>query len=187
MTRKTSLCLFLLLTVMSSCGKIELPEPSTSTPGDKHPDQPGSATEETITVSQLLELDKKQNYEVSIKGYIVGYVDGTTLKQARFQCPGNRANTNLLLADKPDEQETSRCAAVFLETGENGFRAALNLYDHPDFLHKQIFIHGFSQAYFGQTGIRKILDFHWSSESEYPEETRKPGLSDKTELIPEGR
>lgn len=187
MTRRTSICLFLLLTFICSCGKIELPDPSSSTPDDKHPDHPESTTEETITVSQLLELDKEQNHEVHVKGYIVGYVDGTTLKQARFLCPENRANTNLLLADKPDEQETSRCTAVFLETGDNEFRTALNLYDHPDFFHRQIIIHGLSQAYFGQTGIRKMLDYHWPFESDSPEEIRKPDLSDKTEYIPEGR
>ena len=187
MIRKTSIYLFLLLAFVCSCGKIELPDPSSSAPDDKHPDNPGSTTEETITVQQLLELDKEQSDEVHVKGYIVGYVDGTTLKQARFACPESRANTNLLLADKPDEKETSRCAAVFLETGDNGFRAALNLYDHPDFFHRQIVIHGLSQAYFGQTGIRKMLDFHWPSENESPEEIRKPVLSDETIYVPEGR
>ena len=91
---------------------------------------------------------------VCVAGYVVGYCSGTTLSSAVFGIPEETPNTNMLLADTPDETRTDHLLPVLLSTGTKGFRGEWNLYDNPDVLGAFVGVGGFLTSYFRTTGIK---------------------------------
>jgi hypothetical protein len=115
-----------------------------------------------VSVGDALRFTGEQ--EAIVSGYIVGYVAGTSISKAVFGLPTSGSNTNMLLADTPDETDVTRCMAVRLPTGGAlAIRESLNLYDHPEYLHRKIFIDGFLKTYFKKMGIYNIYDY-WMEE-----------------------
>lgn len=160
--------LCLLLSGLSACGKIELPETdsgqNTKPPqgGDQSGDHNGGGdnnqgTEtqgDTMSVAAMLSRASVDDW-VRVKGYIVGYVAGTTLSKARFECPPSAPNTNMLIADTPAETDVARCIPILLDA-KDGSREELNLYDNPELLGCAIVIEGAVATYFGTKGIKKM-------------------------------
>lgn len=160
--------LCLLLSGLSACGKIELPETdsgqNTKPPqgGDQSGDDNGGGDNNQGTETQgdtmsvaALQSQASVNDFVRVKGYIVGYVAGTTLSKARFECPLAAPNTNMLIADTPAETDVARCIPILLDA-KDGSREELNLYDHPELLGRAIVIEGTVATYFGTKGIKKM-------------------------------
>lgn len=95
-------------------------------------------------------------------GYIVGYIDGTSISAARFDAEPsanteNPVKTNLLLADNANETDIAKCIPVNLPTGS--IREGLNLQDNPSNLGKQVIICGHVLKYFGVSGIKNVNSF----------------------------
>jgi len=89
-----------------------------------------------------------------VKGYIVGNVDKTGMSistEATFASPF-LIQTNLLMADDPDEKDYTRCIPVQLPTG--ALRTALNLVSNPLNLRKELLIYGDVTTYFGVKGVK---------------------------------
>ena len=152
--------LFLLLIVLSnSCGKIELPQQNEKPNDEDKPTPTPPLTEDTLSVADVLSYPLEEF--VTIKGYMVGYVAGTSLKAgAKFDIPKESQNTNFLLADHPNEDKPTNCIAVKLEkSGKYPFRNELNLYDNPEFLKQKIAIDGWTDKYFGKNGITRIFSY----------------------------
>lgn len=149
--------LFCTLTILVACDKLELP---TDKEEDKEENPDGPVTPptegDTISVAEAMTMDTEDF--VLIKGYMVGYVKGTSIKTgANFGLP-DYENTNFLLADHPDEVDPGKCIAVKLEkTGKFACRSELNLLDHPEFLRKEIIMEGLISMYFGKPGITRIF------------------------------
>ncbi len=182
--------LCLLLSGLSACGKIELPETdsgqNTKPPqgGDQSGDQSGGdnnqGTEtqgDTMSVAAMLSRASVDDW-VRVKGYIVGYVAGTTLSKARFECPPSAPNTNMLIADTPAETDVARCIPILLDA-KDGSREELNLYDNPELLGCAIVIEGAVATYFGTKGIKKMEYYSLLDGNDTPDTPDNPDNPDK--------
>lgn len=181
--------LCLLLSGLSACGKIELPETdsgqNTKPPqgGDQSGDQSGGdngqGTEtqgDTMSVAAMLNRASVDDW-VRVKGYIVGYVAGTTLSKARFECPPSAPNTNMLIADTPAETDVARCIPILLDA-KDGSREELNLYDNPELLGCAIVIEGAVATYFGTKGIKKMEYYSLLDGNDTPDNPDNPDKPD---------
>lgn len=92
-----------------------------------------------------------------VKGYVVGWVDGMTLSSGATFNGEATSNTNLLIADTPDETELSKCMPVQLPSGS--VRNALNLKDNPTLYKKQVFLNGSLERYFGTAGLKSVKEY----------------------------
>ena len=183
--------LCLLLSGLSACGKIELPETdsgqNTKPPqgGDQSGDDNGGGdnnqgTEtqgDTMSVAAMLSRASVDDW-VRVKGYIVGYVAGTTLSKARFECPPSAPNTNMLIADTPAETDVARCIPILLDA-KDGSREELNLYDNPELLGCAIVIEGAVATYFGTKGIKKMEYYSRLDGNDTPDNPDNPDNPDK--------
>lgn len=183
--------LCLLLSGLSACGKIELPETdsgqNTKPPqgGDQSSDDNGGGdnnqgTEtqgDTMSVAAMLSRASVDDW-VRVKGYIVGYVAGTTLSKARFECPPSAPNTNMLIADTPAETDVARCIPILLDA-KDGSREELNLYDNPELLGCAIVIEGAVATYFGTKGIKKMEYYSLLDGNDTPDNPDNPDNPDK--------
>lgn len=115
--------------------------------GDTPP--PSSSTKEApLTVAQA-QSGSGNNY---VKGYIVGYVDGAKLvDDSKFEVPSS-AQTEVLLADSPDETDPANVLPVQLPVGD--VRTALELYANPGNLKKEVLLYGSLETYFGTIGMK---------------------------------
>lgn len=95
-----------------------------------------------------------------ITGYIVGAVNGKALTDAAFSGTFTQ-NSNLLLADSPNETNTANCVAVQLPAGD--IRSALNLVDNASNLGKQVSLKGNLEKYFGTAGLKSTSAYNWGA------------------------
>lgn len=190
MMRTPVIWLLLLLSSLFSCQKIELPDDNTSDNPGSEPTQPQLPSDEGEALSVAEALVADVGWEVLVRGYIVGYVDGTAFneKTAVFAVADEKPNTNMLLADTPYETDYRRCLPVQLTTtGENN-REALNLYDHPELLGQAILIFGELQTYFKVNGIKGNFSYDWAEEEPIvtpPEEEEEPSDGEDNPDMPE--
>lgn len=207
---KSLLILFFLIG-LNGCGKIDLPEEEAPVPTvpdrPDNPDTPDTpvtppAEGDVLTVAQALKAEQDTDYD--IEGFIVGYVSGTSLnKGAHFELPEESPNTNMLLADRPEECNPQLCIAVKLEkSGGYATREALNLLDHPELFQKKIRIWGWISNYFGKNGISRIFGYEVKNydpdnnndsggdddhKGDNDGEIEPPILDPEEEFVPEGR
>lgn len=186
----------LFLCCFTSCQKIEFGEDDKGTKTEKPSTggeiQPSSGDTLNITMALMLEPDTV----VTLKGYIVGYVKGTSMGKAVFSLPDGVANTNLLLADSPSETDVNRCLPVALaKGGELQLREQLNLLDHPELMHCAIVFSGLLTSYFRVNGLKTIYDFNICEENgadapENPKDTIRedwPKIDNNPDVIQGGR
>ena len=185
----------LILLLMSiGCNKIDLSEDKDSGNEEK-PEKPVPPPSDGTFISIRDALGLAFEDDLYIQGYIVGYVSGNSIKTgAKFSIPSEKRNTNMLLADHPNETDPNLCIAVKLENSGNfATREELNLLDHPEYLKKFIKIDGYLGQYFSKNGITRIFDFELSEnenngeDSSTPDSIQTPDISDEEEYIPEGR
>ena len=111
-------------------------------------DTPASSKEAPLTITQA-KAASGNNY---VKGYIVGYVDGQKLAEgATFAVPSS-PETEILLAETPDETNPDNVFPVQLPAGD--IRNALELSAHPNYLKKEVLLYGSLEAYFGVPGLK---------------------------------
>ncbi len=150
---QTLLLLTLLAWGVMACSKLE--EEEADSPNTERPEggssNDNSSTSDTLTVMQALQALPDEN--VLIKGYIVGYVDGTTISKAKFSTPTEKANTNLIIADSKTETDYTRCFPIQLKSGtEEHF--VFNLYLYPQLLGQAVVAQGFITTYFRVNGFK---------------------------------
>lgn len=89
--------------------------------------------------------------------YVKGYIVGTCTKNitnADFVPPFNNLPA-LLIADSKDTRDYSKIVCIKLNSTS---RKNFNLKDHPNYLHRQIYVFGYYAKYLGATGIVDISD-----------------------------
>ena len=87
-----------------------------------------------------------------VKGYIVGYVSGTSIASgAKFGIP-EQAETEVLIADSPDETDYKQCIPVQLPSG--AVRTGLELFAHQNYYKKSVTLYGQLTTYFGVLGVK---------------------------------
>lgn len=92
-----------------------------------------------------------------VEGYIVGVMETDTDPfEANFTGPW-RTNSNIIIADDPNETNLNKCMMVQLPIGN--IREALNLVSKPGNKGKIVKVQGNLEAYFGQPGIRTLTGY----------------------------
>ena len=104
--------------------------------------------------------------DVYICGYIVGYIPKGSSKMEKTVFSSEGApQTNIVLADSPDEQDYCNCIPVQLSTSSRGnkeVREALNLADHPENYKKCFIIYGnisVENGYMGTRGLQNTREY----------------------------
>lgn len=159
---RLSLLPLLSIALAFSCQKIELPDGTTdegaqNAAGGGNSASPSLDTSNALTVGEAMQRTADGS-EVVIKGYIVGYTT-SSMSNASFSVPGDKANTNMLLSDTPDEDDYLYCLPVELPTTGRNLRGLLNLYDHPEYFNQYIAIQGKLTTYFRVNGLKSPTAF----------------------------
>ena len=134
------------------------------------PINPGNmgTAQNPLTVSELMAnaLPEKDKGVPGwyVKGYIVGYVPGMTIKDAVFGVPTDpeTQKTNILIAESADCTDVNSCVAVQLPAGD--IRTALNLVDNPGNLGKLVTLCGKYEKYFGVAGLKNVVSYAFDGE-----------------------
>lgn len=122
-------------------------------------DPAGSGTkEDPYNVSRFHEISTNDATKAWVKGYIVGYLAGSTSK-ARFDLTTDSVYaSNLLIADQPDCNNVNYCIPVQVTKGSK-FCNAVNLAANPGVLDKEIILEGEFLKYFSVQGIKNVSAF----------------------------
>ncbi len=95
----------------------------------------------------------------AVTGYIVGYVNGSTVGDEGADCvfgaENVEKNTNILIADDPYETDYTKCLAVQLPNNE--IRTALNLVDNPGNYQVKVVIKGSLERYLNTAGLKDAV------------------------------
>lgn len=114
----------------------------------------GGTYNEPFSVTKVIEtyVDGKQ-IPSYVKGYIVGYVDGNgyNAETVKFEVPAE-AQTEILIADSPNETDFTKCIPVQLPKGD--IRTGLELMGNPTYLGKQVLLYGSIETYFKTAGLK---------------------------------
>lgn len=92
---------------------------------------------------------------VYVKAYIVGFVPGKAMDEAKFTAEGCEATSNVLIAASADETSVDNVMPVQLPVG--AVRDAINLKDNPANLKQEVVLCGNIEAYFGKTGLKAVV------------------------------
>ena len=107
-----------------------------------------STKEKPFTVAQAQKANGK-NY---VKGYIVGWVDGASIASgSRFDVPPS-PETEVLLADSPNETDPANTLPIQLPVGD--VTNAAELHAHPELLKQEVTFYGSLERYFGTAGMK---------------------------------
>ena len=112
------------------------------------------------------------------EGTVEGYIVGTVISGGNYQLePPFTSDTNLAMADDPEETDPDKILPVQLPAGS--IRSELNLEDNPDNYHRKVQITGDLEDYFGVPGLRSPSEYQWadSEDEEDPEEPIEGVLS----------
>ena len=137
-----------------SCSKLEEEEsdiPPTESPENNQGDEGSESESDTLTV--LTALGQNPEQWVIVKGYIVGYIDGTTISKAKFAPPTEKANTNFIIADRKNETDYKRCLPVQIKSGTDEC-ILYNLLTNPQLLGSSIAVEGNITTYFKVNGFK---------------------------------
>ncbi len=101
-----------------------------------------------------VELDGKW-----VVGYVVGYVQGTNFSNVVFDAGG--VESNIVLADDPDEDDPERTVPVQLATASSyvEVRQALNLCYNPWVLGRRVAVKGRICSYMSTIGMKNTIDY----------------------------
>lgn len=183
-----------------ACQKVELPldETGASSSGTSGTGSSGgnfsAISPETLRALTVAEVQEVYAYVsttdrelCAVAGYIVGYIKNT-IKNAVFSAD-NAVETNLLLADSPEETDWEHCLPVQL-VNNTGVRAELNLLENPDVLGHKVYIVGYISRYFGEVGMKSPEYYEWltpddnESSGDDEEEEPQPGDNDGEQPAP---
>lgn len=151
----------------------------TASSGDGSEAYPYNVTQ-VIAMNPQGNADNPDKKDVWVRGYIVGWADMSTVyyvnaETARFTVPAT-ANTNILIAATPDENDWSKCVALQLPNGD--IRSALNLRDNPGNLGRDVKVKGNIAKYSGVPGVRTVSAYEWLGDAPVTPDAPDPGKPD---------
>ncbi len=171
----------------AACQKVELPvdetggTEQTGSGGNGSQDISGTGEHplpeemDILSVAEVMSvyagMDLDADYEVCVIGYIVGSCTGSAISTAKFSADGAR-ESNLLIADAPDETDVAYCMPVELKNGSEA-RDELNLASHPGNLGRRVALCGLVKHYFRVIGLKGLERYEWK-EGEDIGETPEP-------------
>lgn len=114
----------------------------------------GNGTAENPYTVEDIKQSGATGSNVYVKAYIVGYVPGKAIDEAKFTAEGCEATSNVLIAASADETSVDNVMPVQLPVGD--VRDAINLKDNPANLKQEVVLCGNIEAYFGKTGLKSV-------------------------------
>lgn len=130
------------LVSVDGTGGGEEPDPEVPETGEGSKDTPYS----------VAQAQTNQGSSAWVKGYIVGWVNGTSLSSgATFGIP-SEAQTEILISDDANTTDYSKCMPIQLPAG--ALRTALNLFADASLLKKSVILYGSLETYFGTSGMK---------------------------------
>lgn len=118
-------------------------------------DMAGNGTAENPYTVEDIKGSGATGSNVYVKAYIVGFVPGKAMDEAKFTAEGCEATSNVLIAASPDETSVDNVMPVQLPVG--AVRDAINLKDNPANLKQEVVLCGNIEAYFGKTGLKAVV------------------------------
>lgn len=115
----------------------------------------GNGTAENPYTVEDIKQSGATGSNVYVKAYIVGYVPGKAIDEAKFTAEGCEATSNVLIAASADETSFDNVMPVQLPVGD--VRDAINLKDNPANLKQEVVLCGNIEAYFGKTGLKSVV------------------------------
>lgn len=150
----TFMLLALIVWGLSACSKLEeeIDEPI-SNGNTGNTDNEGNDVEmsDTLTVTQA--LGAPLDSHVIVKGYIVGYINGSTMSKAVFGIPQDKVNSNIIIANSPTESDYTRCMPVQTKKGSDE-QLLFNLLQAPHLLGTCVIVDGVLTTYFRVNGFK---------------------------------
>lgn len=119
-----------------------------------------------LTVAEAVEAPLGK--AINVKGYIIGSTSRNIYNT--ITAPPFESSTSLILADRifsPIDSEgnydgfTEDDLFPVCLTDHSDTRRALNLVDHPEHWHRQIYLFGIKTTYFGLPGMREIMKYEF--------------------------
>lgn len=118
-------------------------------------DMAGNGTAENPYTVDDIKKSGATGSNVYVKAYIVGFVPGKAMDEAKFTAEGCEATSNVLIAASADETSVDNVMPVQLPVG--AVRDAINLKDNPANLKQEVVLCGNIEAYFGKTGLKAVV------------------------------
>ncbi|ABS21165.1 DUF6359 domain-containing protein [Bacillus cytotoxicus] len=120
--------------------------------------------EETNSLSVLDAIQQFQQHGKS-KGVVEGYIVGYTQSPSKYtRDPAKFGDTNVAIADSPDETNPEKGMPVQLPKGD--VRAAVNVKDHPENVGKKVQLTGTLELYFSSPGLKAVTAYKFPGELE---------------------
>ena len=94
-----------------------------------------------------------------VGGFIVGYIPQHQQNISKTVFSAGSVNTNLVLADSPDEIDHKKCIAIQLTTStptQQEIREGLNLASHPENLGHYVIVQGNIKKYMSVMGVKEV-------------------------------
>ena len=123
--------------------------------GNNNEEEGGNASGslDGITVAQALAAYTGTATPATVKGYIVGWIDGMTISTGAQFNNAATSQTNIILADNPNET-VNKCLPIQLPSGE--IRTKVNLQSNPGNYQKFVTLTGSLEKYFGVAGLKTV-------------------------------
>ena len=124
----------------------------------EEPNDPNATRNDTLSIAEGIKMQKEEGYEQArIRGYIVGYAKGNnSIVYLDATTETTKATKeNVVLADDINERDNAKVIIVKLPKGI--IRDEVNLYDHPQNLHKRLTVSGMMTPYYGLAGCTGTL------------------------------
>lgn len=115
-----------------------------------------------LSVQDAIQMFKQQG---SSKGVVEGYIVGYTESSSKYtKDPAKFGDTNVAIADSPNETDPAKIMPVQLPKGD--VRTAVNVKDHPENVGKKVRLTGTLELYFNSPGLKSVTAYKFQGETE---------------------
>ncbi|PFR31095.1 endonuclease [Bacillus cereus] len=115
-----------------------------------------------LSVNDAIQMFKQQG---SSKGVVEGYIVGYTENPSKYtKDPAKFGDTNVAIADSPNETDPAKIMPVQLPKGD--VRTAVNVKDHPENVGKKVQLTGTLELYFSNPGLKSVTAYKFQGETE---------------------
>ncbi|HEK9099759.1 chitobiase/beta-hexosaminidase C-terminal domain-containing protein [Bacillus pfraonensis] len=115
-----------------------------------------------LSVASAIQLFKQQGKS---KGVVEGYIVGYTQSPSNYtKDPAKFGDTNVAIADSPNETDPEKIMPVQLPKGD--VRTAVNVKDHPENVGKKVQLTGTLELYFSSPGLKSVIAYKFQGETE---------------------
>ncbi|WP_000364409.1 DUF6359 domain-containing protein, partial [Bacillus cereus] len=115
-----------------------------------------------LSVNDAIQMFKQQG---SSKGVVEGYIVGYTENPSKYtKDPAKFGDTNVAIADSPNETDPAKIMPVQLPKGD--VRTAVNVKDHPENVGKKVQLTGTLDLYFSSPGLKSVTAYKFQGETE---------------------